>query len=173
MKTMFIYKKAWKHLESITPLRTDCGTLCDRACCKGSDQDGMLLFPGEEAMYQADEKDFSIRDSHIRLSDGTPVKLLVCRGSCDRKKRPLSCRIFPVIPQIDGQGCLAFAPDLRAAAVCPLLYRADRHVISPVFIDALYSAFEVLVEDARVVEFIEILTRQNQDIAADLERFYE
>lgn len=170
---MSLYRKAWKYLESVTPLRTDCGTLCGRACCKGSDQDGMLLFPGEEAMYLADEKDFSIRDSHIVLSDGTRIKLLVCKGTCDRKKRPLSCRIFPVIPQIDGEDFLTFTPDLRATALCPLLYQSDRYAISPAFIDAFYSAFEVLVGDARVVEFVEILTKQNQDIAADLKRFYK
>lgn len=166
------YRKAWEYLEHATPLDTDCGALCGKACCMGSDQEGMLLFPGEEAMYHGDDNGFSIRDSNILLSDGTRIKLLVCGGCCDRKKRPLSCRIFPVIPQIDESDYLNFVPDLRAAAVCPLLFRADRHAISPAFIDALYSAFEVLTEDERVLEFIEILTKQNRDMAADLERFY-
>lgn len=166
------YQKAWEYLENVTPLNTDCGALCGHACCRGSDQDGMLLFPGEEAMYRDNDCGFCIRDSHIALSDGTLVKLLVCRGRCDRKMRPLSCRIFPIIPQIDEEGYLNFVPDLRAVALCPLLYQADRHAISPSFIDALYSAFEDLIEDDRVLQFIEILTRQNQAIAADLERFY-
>lgn len=167
-----LYKKAWKYLENITPLEYDCGALCGSACCKGSDQDGMLLFPGEEIMYIEDRNGISIVDSHIGLSDGTRIKLLVCQGCCDRKKRPLSCRIFPIIPQIDEHGCLTFTPDLRAAALCPLLYRADLYTISPAFIDALYSAFETLAEDERVTEYIGILTRQNREIAADLKRFY-
>jgi len=106
------------------------------------------------------------------LSDGTKIKFLVCKGYCDRKKRPLSCRIFPVIPQIDEHGYLNFVPDLRGVAMCPLLYQATRHTISPAFIDALYSAFEILTEDERVIEFIDILTKENQDIAAELERFF-
>jgi len=170
MKTL--YKKAWMKLEKITPLKSDCGVLCGSACCKGSGQDGMLLFPREEDMYRNDAKGFRIMDSNISLSDCTRIKLLVCEGHCDRKMRPLSCRIFPLIPQIEGDGLLVFAPDLRAAALCPLLYRSDIYAISPAFIDALYSAFKPLAEDERVIEFIGILTKQNREIAADLKRFY-
>lgn len=170
MKTS-LYRKAWEYLENVTPLETDCGVLCGNACCKGSDQDGMLLFPGEEAMYHKYDG-FKIMDSGIVLPDGTKIKFLVCKGYCDRKKRPLSCRIFPVIPQIDEHGYLNFVPDLRGVAMCPLLYQATRHTISPAFIDALYSAFEILTEDERVIEFIDILTKENQDIAAELERFF-
>ncbi len=37
-------------LSDLTPLLTDCGRLCGVACCKGDEQTGMLLFPGEEAL---------------------------------------------------------------------------------------------------------------------------
>ena len=39
-------------LETLTPLKTDCGRLCQGACCQGDEQTGMLLFPGEEAFYE-------------------------------------------------------------------------------------------------------------------------
>ena len=38
-------------LQSLTPLKTDCGRLCGCACCRGDEQTGMLLFPGEDALY--------------------------------------------------------------------------------------------------------------------------
>ena len=35
-----------------TPLVRNCGQLCSAACCQGSDTEGMLLFPGEEELYE-------------------------------------------------------------------------------------------------------------------------
>jgi len=42
---------ARKLLETLTPLKTDCGRLCAGACRQGDEKTGMLLFPGEEALY--------------------------------------------------------------------------------------------------------------------------
>ena len=49
-----IYQKAFHLLQNATPLRTDCGVLCGKACCKGDDMAGMLLFPGEPPALQPD-----------------------------------------------------------------------------------------------------------------------
>ena len=38
-------------LSTLTPLKTDCGALCSHACCAGDETTGMLLFPGEETLY--------------------------------------------------------------------------------------------------------------------------
>ena len=38
-------------LGPLTPLQSDCGRLCGGACCQGDEQTGMLLFPGEDALY--------------------------------------------------------------------------------------------------------------------------
>lgn len=160
------YKKAWKLLEHATPVKTDCGALCHAACCKGGSGDGMLLYPGEERMYAKGGDWFRISDSQITLSDGTPVKLFVCTGSCDRTRRPLACRIFPILPHLDGSDYLDFVPDLRGAMICPLLSDAVQPV-SPEFIDALYAAFDCLADDERVLEFIQLLSDQN-DAMADL-----
>ena len=81
-------------LENLTPLKTDCGRLCRGACCQGDEATGMLLFPSEEALYEGCAfarvvpTDFSL--------GGTPAQLLVCDGRCDRKNRPLACRLFPL-----------------------------------------------------------------------------
>ena len=47
-------KAARDLLENVTPLPTDCGAFCSAACCKDDpdyETSGMLLFPGEEALY--------------------------------------------------------------------------------------------------------------------------
>ncbi len=158
------YRKAWKLLEKSTPLTSDCGTLCGGACCKGSGEEGMLLFPHEELMYASCPDGFTIRDSNITLASGYHVKFLTCRGQCPRNQRPLSCRIFPVIPYIGEDQILEFVPDLRGAAVCPLLFQGDQE-IRPEFIDDLYAAFKTLLRDDDVLEFITLLSRENDALA--------
>ena len=44
--------KSYELLEKVTPLEFDCGKLCSNKCCKGSDRDGMLLFPSEKAFFE-------------------------------------------------------------------------------------------------------------------------
>ena len=49
-------------LEDVTPLKGDCGRVCGGACCE-PDEDGkggMLLFPGEETLYDPLPEGFSI-----------------------------------------------------------------------------------------------------------------
>ena len=77
--------------EAVTPLRADCGRACGHACCQPDEtgRGGMLLFPGEEALYR-DKAGFAVsRDGSL----GIPALLLTCGGSCDRTERPLSCRL--------------------------------------------------------------------------------
>lgn len=102
-------------LSSITPLRQDCGRLCGGACCQ-CDEDGqgsMLLFPVEEALYFPLPQGFSLSKDDGVLPGMT---LLTCSGVCDRGQRPLSCRLFPLLPTRTGARL-----DRRAWAVCPLM----------------------------------------------------
>lgn len=169
-----LYKAAWDVLENATPLETNCGTLCDARCCKGEDEDGMLLFPGEEQLYnEIDGSWFQIIDSEIVLPSGYIPKFLVCQGTCPRAYRPLSCRIFPLLPILDDEDYLEFLPDLHAALLCPLLSSEKAPPIQPDFIDALYDAFAHLLENEDVVAFIEMLTKKNEAISNDLARFYD
>ena len=46
MNSAYLYLQLYRLFDSITPVRTDCGGLCDKACCRGDDG-GMYLFPGE------------------------------------------------------------------------------------------------------------------------------
>jgi len=90
-------------LEDSTPLANDCGVYCSAKCCSGGPNEGMLLFPGEEHIYETmdveDIDEFTIKSSNIALpSTQLEVKFLICKGTCNRKLRPMSCRIFPLLP---------------------------------------------------------------------------
>ena len=71
-----MYDKIFQTLGDLTPLKGDCGKLCDCACCKGDENTGMLLFPFEETNLE------------IRKNEAGE-RLAVCNGRCDRKTRPL------------------------------------------------------------------------------------
>lgn len=45
-----LYKRAYRLMENSTPLKFDCGMLCNSKCCTGDSRAGMSLFHGEEAM---------------------------------------------------------------------------------------------------------------------------
>ena len=105
-------------LRELTPLKTDCGRLCGGACCEGDEETGMLLFPGEDALYETCSfarvipADFAL--------GGEEVKLFVCAGRCERDNRPLACRLFPLFLTFKGDGTTKLRIDRRAKSVCPL-----------------------------------------------------
>lgn len=109
-------------LQSLTPLRKDCGSICGAACCAPDEdgQGGMLLFPGEDALYSPLPDGFSLTPNDSVMPG---MLLLTCSGSCDRTLRPLACRMFPLTPVLslrDGHEHLTVRMDPRAFAVCPL-----------------------------------------------------
>ena len=112
MKKEEVILKCYKILENETPLEFDCGKICENKCCKGDENTGMLLFPGEEKLIDENMK--------IRFTENGD-KIAVCNGKCDRSKRPLSCRIYPFFPLIKefrGKTRIKIIFDLRAD--CPL-----------------------------------------------------
>lgn len=108
-------QKALDELENITPLKPfNCGKLCSARCCSGGDNDGMGLFPGEKELLES-SMDFEINDSEGNF--GEPV--VVCRGGCDRRKRPLACRIFPLFPlAVERENEIVIVPVPDRARVC-------------------------------------------------------
>ena len=87
-----ILRRARALLEDVTPLRTDCGLLCAHACCLPDEdgQGGVYLFPGEKPLT-GDWGEIVPEE----ILPGVPADMLICRGACDRRLRPLACRIFP------------------------------------------------------------------------------
>ena len=124
-------------LSQVTPLRFDCGRVCGGACCRSDEdgQGGMLLFPGEEALYRDLPTGFALKSNDQVIPGG---RLLICEGTCDRSARPLSCRLFPLLPT-EGSPCL----DQRAWAVCPLMAYGVKGLRSE-FVSAVQAAGRIL-----------------------------
>ena len=109
MKKENVIKSCYSVLRKTTPLNFDCGKICEGKCCKGDEKTGMLLFPGEEKLIDSDI-------NVIETEKGD--KLAVCNGTCDRNRRPLSCRIYPLFPVVSDDGKVKVCFDYRAD--CPL-----------------------------------------------------
>ena len=106
MKKEDVILSCYSILRRRTPLDFDCGKLCGGKCCKGDDSTGMILFPGEENLIDENIK-------VVRSENG--FNLAVCNGTCDRNKRPLACRIYPLFPLYNKDtGEVRVIPDFRA-----------------------------------------------------------
>ena len=135
----------------LTPLKTDCGRLCAGACCQGDEATGMLLFPGEEALY-ARCAFGRVLPAEFSLG-GEEARLFVCSGTCDRENRPLACRLFPLFLKFKDDGTTKLRLDSRARAVCPLCDYGIRALDSE-FKQAARKAYDLLLEDARCAAYL-------------------
>ncbi len=144
-----------------TPLETDCGRLCGAACCRSlpGEETGMLLFPGEEALVRG--------FPGFRVIETAAGPALVCGGACDRETRPLSCRIFPLLPLLRPEG-VKVAVDARARAVCPI---SRLSACREDFVEAVRRAGQLLCADPDQRAFLEELTRQHDELRALQKRF--
>jgi hypothetical protein len=150
-----LYKKVYAMLDKTTPLLTDCGELCNKACCaEGDEETGMYLFPGEEVMYSGEQPWLIIEESSLTYSSGKPVFLAICKEPCPRELRPLSCRIFPLTPYIDNSRSLVIKMDPRAVPICPLARGSSPQKIDDNFIDTVADAFRLLIKDNEIRSFI-------------------
>ena len=154
-----LYRQVYDLIGSSTPLKSDCGALCGAACCGGSGKDGMLVFPGEEALLREVRHPLfgiSIREFRLKPAElrGHACMFAVCRRGCLhrslgdlRENRPLSCRIFPCAPYLTGEE-LTVITDPRAKAVCPLAGIPDAQSDAyPEFPKAIRAAFELLLAE--------------------------
>ena len=150
-------------LRDVTSLTMDCGLVCGGACCRSlpGERTGMLLFPGEEAHY-ADKPDYEV----IGTETGP---LLVCAGRCRRDERPLSCRLFPLLPVVRPEG-VKVAMDARARAACPLARQGVRG-LSEDFVEAVRQAGQALMADGEQRDFLTRLTREQDELRALQKRF--
>ena len=141
-------------LENLTPLKTDCGRLCQAACCQGDDATGMLLFPEEETLYE--NCSFAeILPLDYRLGS-TKAHLLVCKGRCEREARPLACRLFPLFLKFKEDGVTKLRIDVRAKSVCPLTDYGIKS-LDPEFKQAARKAYDLLLEDEACAAYLHAL----------------
>lgn len=148
MKTDFqkLYDEAFRLLGKRTPLKTDCGVLCEKSCCRGDEKTGMLLFPFEKTTLRVEEKD--------------GVRLAVCSGSCERDERPLSCRIFPFFPTVSDDGKITVSLDYRGFFSCPLVRHCDDVRFSFRFLHRVRLLGELLSADEDCLDFLKEVTKE-------------
>ena len=133
-----------------TPIKADCGELCGAKCCRGSEEDGMLLLPGEEKLMKL-VPGMSLRTSENGRS------YVVCRGTCRRALRPFACRIYPLTLLKNGNEIRVTA-DPRAKYHCPLL--AATEYIDPDFVRALRKAGKIMMESASGRAYLDELAEE-------------
>lgn len=151
MKPERFYKHIYRLLDEVTPLKADCGHLCDCACCKGDEEEGMYLFPHEEVMYDGSESWLKIYDSDF-IFKGKPVKIAICDGTCERSKRPLSCRIFPLFTDENKKVIV----DIRGRSVCPLVKaKIPLKQYDPMFLKNIRHVFNMLGNVKTTREYLE------------------
>ena len=139
-------------LETVTPLESDCGRVCDGRCCRAADgHEGMLRFPGETA------------DGFAVKTTAAGDRRCVCDGTCDRSKRPLACRMFPLFPTVGEDGRVRAVYDARAFGVCPLVHQCAHVPLRRDFVRAVRRAGRILMSDPDCAAF---LRRNSEDIAA-------
>lgn len=161
MNQLEILQSAYKIMEDITPLRVDCGRLCNQSCCQDNDDSdeeaGMVLFPGEEELF-LDCKDWM---TLLPISYTSQNQILaVCNGTCPRKRRPLACRIFPLTPYLTKNEVLQIKMDPRAVSLCPLAREQSLRKLQPAFIKAVREASILLLSDHFIKEYIRDLSRE-------------
>lgn len=153
-----VLEQAYALLEEVTPLTTDCGAVCDGRCCRESaDSEGMLLFPGEEVL---------LADAGYTIRPADGGYLLTCGGTCDRQKRPLSCRIFPLFPILTEEGRVKAVYDPRGYRMCPLVRECAHVPLDRDFVRTVRRVGRLLTADPACAAFL----RMNSEEIADLNR---
>lgn len=166
MNTAYLYLQLYKLFDDTTPVKVDCGGLCNKLCCDGTDS-GMLLFPGEYEVFKLLEPDWMSIDKtdmyykHDNIKYRVPI--IFCNGNCDRFQRPLSCRIFPLTPHLDNDGKLEIIIDPRAKSICPLAKGFFIEDFDQRFVKNIERAFKLLMKNARFKSFMKVYTEYIND----------
>lgn len=158
MTAQKFYEPLYELLDSVTPLKKDCGVLCGGICCKDGDEEaGMLLFPGEEALF-ADVDFAKVVPSNCEYGETGVAKLLLCKGQCDRSKRPLACRIFPLLPYRHTGENLQVKMDPRAKGMCPLARSLKVQQLEPLFVERTKQIFQRIMQLKDGADYIDMLS---------------
>lgn len=154
------YVHLYNITKDITPLKTDCGQLCGSICCRTDEKNslGIYLFPGEECMFNGDEEwiqwEICDRDEQF-FPPSWPQKLyfIKCTSFCQREKRPLACRFFPLTPHFNNQNnfCLIYET-LDLPYSCPLI--SKKIPLQEEFIKTVAGCWEIMLKDYRLEDIV-------------------
>ena len=112
----------------------------------------MWLYPGEEELF-TDKEGFALCEAEG--NHGQPM--VICSGECDRRERPLACRIFPLFPLVteeDGRVNIEVIMD----------------PIDPSFARAVRRAAMYLVRDEEIKEYMKAVSLELLEIIELRER---
>lgn len=172
MNVEYIYLQLYRLFDKSTPIKADCGRLCEKSCCKGDDG-GMYLFPGEEKVFELLKPDWAKiekSDFCYKYNGKTKnVPILFCNGNCDRYQRPLACRIFPLTPYINGGKKTEIIVDPRAKAICPLAKTFKTEDFDGKFLGDIKKTFSVLMKSKEITEFM----KEYSAYIDEYKRFFE
>ncbi len=82
------------------------------------------------------------------------AEIAICKGRCDRRFRPLSCRIFPLIPYKKENSPLTVIIDPRAKGMCPLAKTFTMDDFDEKFASAVLYIFKILIKEKHIKEFV-------------------
>ena len=157
-----LLSKALNCLCDVTPLKTDCGLLCEAACCRDNGEAGscVWLLPGEDAEGMNRWADVRLSAMPVTRRE---VQAIYCNKACKREARPFLCRIFPLTPYYSQKKqCWSVRMDRRAAALCPL-YACGKNGLSSEFVQSAERAVQLLAQDE---EYLSVLKDLEQEEAA-------
>ncbi len=172
MEPKLFYQYLYRKLNKRTPLKTDCGSICNHACCtdREGEELGMYLFPFEEEALK-DAGNLTIEESDFIIHE-RPVKIAFCKPYCDRRQRPLSCRIFPLFPYVREDGAMQVIVDPRSRECCPL-HRLEIHQLSSQFVRGVRHVAKLLMINESTREFLYETSRMMDEELEFLSRFTE
>ncbi len=156
-----MYTRAYAILENITPIKADCGQLCEKACCKVEEEiTGMYLFPEENVMFRDMPSYAKLYDTDFEYDYGRYADLFTCDAPCERSRRPLACRIFPLLPYCHEGEEMRIIMDPRGRGICPLAKTMTVEDLDPDFRDAAERAMRLIMKNRQVRKFVYVLSSQ-------------
>ena len=156
-----LYQRAYALLEDVTPIKADCGQLCEKACCRVEEEiTGMYLFPEENIMFRDMPSYARLYDTDFEYDYGKYADLFTCDGSCERSRRPLACRIFPLLPYCKEGEEPRIIMDPRGRGICPLARALSIEELGPEFVAAVERVAALLMKNQQTRKFIYELSKQ-------------
>jgi hypothetical protein len=144
------------------PVDFDCGSLCGKKCCQEYEPGvGMYLLPNEDCMFTKEEKWLKWRYRSAK-HHGYPsewqglIQFVECKGTCPRKRRPIQCRTFPLMPYMDQNKQLHVTLDtLSGILLCPLIQEPEKYPLRDEFKQRVLEAWRILSKDPLISANIE------------------
>ncbi len=155
------YRYLYELTNNVTPLKTDCGSLCESICCRPNNKHklGVYLFPGEQEFLGSSKKWYKMEFHHPKHYDfpenwTEPVPFISCLKPCPRESRPLACRFFPLTAHLlKDETLLIIHETMELPYKCPLI--TQKMKLQPEFIETVAAAWQTLLKSPLIRQLVE------------------